>query len=262
MRMADRHCLSLIAGASQCKLELSADRDYLGDVIEEGNVAESRSNSKIPRCLVRHGSGGGAAVDIEEMMIAQDGHQLIHQRGVSCSLRSLMIVDTGGIRNILQKLSDLLRNLLCRHTRTELQRFGRLVGDRLHRKVKHDLESTAMRFLGDFPRVFVIGQYRDREGEPQLEDGFGRGTVATKIVDDDRQTSAASGLAGILNPGTGREWNESHDFYFQRRNTCPSKLELVEIFGLHRRILRQMISNGGRIKALQELCQRGTLRIR
>jgi len=262
VRMADRHCLSLIVGAAQSKLELFADRAYFGVVIEEGNVAESRRNAKILRRLVRHGSGGGAAVDIEETMIAQDGHQLIHQRGVSRGLRSLMIVDAGGIRNILQKLSDFLRNLLRRHTGTELLRFGRLVRDRLHGKVKHDLESTAMRFLGNFPRVFVIGQDRDREGEPQREDGFGRGTVAAKIVDDDRQTGAASGLAGIFDSGTGLEWSARNDFYFQRRNTCPPKLELVEVSGLDWRILRQMISNGGGIKALQELCQRRAVRIR
>ncbi len=65
VRMADCHCLSLFAGASQSKLELFADRACLGDVVEERNVAESRRNAKILRCLVRHGSGGGAAVDIE-----------------------------------------------------------------------------------------------------------------------------------------------------------------------------------------------------
>jgi len=35
---------------------------------------------------------------------------------------------------------------------------------------------------------------------------------------------------------------------FQHRNTGPSKLELIEFSGLHRRIPRQMIANRGRIE--------------
>jgi len=57
----------------------------------------------------------------------------------------------------------------------------------------------------------------------------------------------------FLTPAPGREFRARHDFYFQHRNTGLSKLELIEFSGLHRRILRQMIANRGRIEILQEL---------
>ena len=68
-----------------------------------------------------------------------------------------MIVHAGSVRNILQKLVDHRGNFGRGHARVQLSRLRRLVRNRLHRQVKHDLEPTAMRFRGDVHGVLVIG---------------------------------------------------------------------------------------------------------
>jgi len=83
-----------------------------------------------------------------------------------------MIVDAGGVRNILQKLIDQRRNFGRRHAGVQFLRFRSFVRDRLHRQMKHYLESAAMRFLRDVYGVLVIGQNGDGEGITQREDGF------------------------------------------------------------------------------------------
>ena len=71
VRMADRYGLALFTGAAQSQFELFTDRGQFGDVIEERDVAESRANSEVLRRIVSHRSGGGAAVHVEEVAVAQ-----------------------------------------------------------------------------------------------------------------------------------------------------------------------------------------------
>jgi len=64
--------------------------------------------------------------------------------------------------------------------------------------MKHYLESTAMRFLGDVHGVFVIGQNGNGEGITQREDGFGCGAVAAEIVDNDGELRVRRFSAGFF----------------------------------------------------------------
>ncbi len=109
-----------------------------------------------------------------------------------------MIVDAGGVRNILQKLIDQRRNFWRGHAGAQFPRFRRFVRDRLHRQMKQYLESTAMRFLRDVRGVLVIGQDGNGEGITQGENGFGCSAVAAEIVDNDGEPRIRSFSAGIL----------------------------------------------------------------
>ncbi len=165
-----------------------------------------------------------------------------------------MIVDAGGVGNILQKLIHQCCNFGCRHARVQLLRFRRFVRDRLHGQMKHYLESAAMRLPGDVRGVLVIGQNGNGEGITQSENGFGSRAVAAEIVDDNCEARVRSYSAGILRCCTGNRRSARHDFDFDRRHACMSKLKLKKIPSLNRRVLRQMIAGCDGIETLNELC--------
>lgn len=48
-------------------------------IVEKRHVAECRAYAEMLRGVVGDGSGGGAAVDVEEFAIAQHGHEFGHQ---------------------------------------------------------------------------------------------------------------------------------------------------------------------------------------
>src|SRR5438876_830811 len=129
MRMADGHGFALFARASQRQFEFLADGRHLGDVVEERDIAEGGANSKVLRRLVSDRGSGCAAVHVEEVTVAQYQHQFVHQRSISSRLRTLMIVDAGGIRHILQELIDHRGNFGRGHAGTQFPRFRRVVGD-------------------------------------------------------------------------------------------------------------------------------------
>jgi hypothetical protein len=257
VRVPNRHGLALFASAAQRQFELFADRHHFRHVIEERDIAEGRGNSKILRRIVSHRSGGGAAVDVKKITVAQHGHQFIHQHGVGGRLGTLMIVDAGGLRNILQKLIDQRRNFGRGHAGVKLPRFRRFVRHRLHRQMKHDLESAAMRFPGDVRGVLVIGQDRNGKGISQGEDRLRGRAVCAEIIDNDGQPRSAE----IFRSCTGRRRCARHDFDFNCRRTCVSKLKMKKTSGLNRRILRQMISRRDAVKTPNQLCDRCAVRV-
>src|SRR5260370_14812485 len=93
-----------------------------------------------------------------------------------------MIVDAGNIGNIWQELIEKRRNFRRGHTRVQFLRFGCFVSDRLHRQMKHYLEPTAVRVLGDVYRMLVVGQNGNSEGITQSEDGFGCSAIIADVV--------------------------------------------------------------------------------
>src|SRR5271167_4461767 len=97
--MANGNRLALIPCILRRQLQLAADCPPFLDIIEKRNVAETRSDSCRLRRMVSHGSGGGTAVDEEEMMRPENRHELGHQLRVRCSERSLMVVDPNRVRH-------------------------------------------------------------------------------------------------------------------------------------------------------------------
>src|SRR5258707_2610012 len=108
--------------------------------------------------------------------------------------------------------------------------------------MKHDLESGAMRLLGDVRGLLVMGQNGNGEGITQSEDGCGRSSVAAEIVDNDGEPRGRRFPAGILRSFTGCECRARNNFDFYRRHACVTKLEVKQIPRLSGWILRQMIS--------------------
>src|SRR5260370_13957251 len=152
-----------------------------------------------------------------------------------------MIVYAGSSRNILQELIEKRRNLRRGHTRVQFLHFRCFVGDRLHRQMKHYLEPTAVRFLGDVHRMLVIGQNGNGEGITQSEDGFGCGAVVAEIVDNDCEKRVRGFSAGIRRSYSGSGSCARPKFDFDCWETCTSKLELKQFPGLGGRVMRQMI---------------------
>ena len=171
-----------------------------------------------------------------------------------------MIVDAGNVRNILEKLVDHRGNFWRRHAGAKFARFRRFFGDRLHRQMKHDLESAAMCFVGNVYGMFVIGQDGNREGIAQREHGVGSRAVAAEIINNDREPRVLFSN-GVICPRAGCGCGGRHDFNFDGRHSRTSKLEVQKLSRLNGRVLRQTISRRGAVKTLKELRDRGTVRV-
>src|SRR5258708_8329784 len=152
-----------------------------------------------------------------------------------------MIVYAGRIRNILQELIEKRRNFRRGHNRVQFVRFGCFVSDRLHRQMKHYLEPTAVRVLGDVYRMLVVGQNGNSEGITQSEDGFGCSAIVAEIVDNDCETRVRGFSAGIRRSYSGSGCCARHNFDFDCWQTCTSKLEVKQFPGLGGTVMRQMI---------------------
>src|SRR5260370_13300176 len=108
--------------------------------------------------------------------------------------------------------------------------------------MKHDLESPAMRFLGDAGGWPVMGGKGNVEGITEREAGCGRSSVAAEIVDNDGEPRGRRFPAGILRSFTGCGCRARNNFDFYRQHACVTKLEVKQIPRLSGWILRQMIS--------------------
>src|SRR5204863_170214 len=158
--------------AAKRQFKLLTNRGHLGDVVEEWDVTEGGANPEVLRCIIGQRSGGCAAVHVEEVPVVQYRHQFVHQCGIGRRLRPLMIVDAGGVRNILQESIDHRGNFGRGNAVTQFLGLRRFVGERLHWQVKHDLEPAAMRFLSDVCGVLVVWQNGNSERITESEDGF------------------------------------------------------------------------------------------
>ena len=191
MRVADGDGLAFFAGAAERQFELFAHSGYLGDIVQEGNIAEAGAHAVTLRGVKGHGGGGGAAVDVKKIVLTEDGHKLGHERRIGGGLRALMIVYADDAGDVAEKLIDERRNLELGHARMKFLRFGLFVADGLHREMEHDLITAAMSFLGDFDGVFVIGEHGDGERVGEGKNGLGSGAVGAEIVEDDGEAGLA-----------------------------------------------------------------------
>ena len=82
MRVANCDCRIFFARFAQSDSELAGDRADFRNIIEEWNVAISGGDAGVARGVEGYGYGRRAAVDVEEFVFAQDGHQFVHQGGV------------------------------------------------------------------------------------------------------------------------------------------------------------------------------------
>ncbi len=85
MRMADGNRMTFFASIPGSYFQLAEDRANILDIIEEGHVAESARHMGSLRGVVRNSCGCGAAVNEEELVGAQQRHELAHQMRIgSC----------------------------------------------------------------------------------------------------------------------------------------------------------------------------------
>jgi len=110
-----------------------------------------------------------------------------------------MIVDTHNARAVLQEFIDEGGYLRGGHAGPQLPRFRRLIGDGLHRQMKHDLVATATKscFICDINGMLVIRQDGNGERITQIKNGFGRSTVAAEVIQSDRELRSRSFSARI-----------------------------------------------------------------
>lgn len=95
VRMADRNGLIFFARFAQCKAKLAADGADFRNIIEKRNIARRSGDTGAARGIERDGCGGGATVDVKELVIAEHGHEFVHQLDVGGGFRALVIVDAG-----------------------------------------------------------------------------------------------------------------------------------------------------------------------
>jgi hypothetical protein len=82
VRMANGNGFSFFLRATKSQLELLAHRGNFRDIVEERDAPKAGADSQSLRGVVSDGSGGGAAVHVEEIPFLKDGHQLFHERGI------------------------------------------------------------------------------------------------------------------------------------------------------------------------------------
>ena len=99
MGMANGYGLPFLVRIFGGDFELMADGGDFLDIIEERNVAKGAGHTGVLGRVERHGGSGGAAVDEEELVIAEHGHEFGHQVGVGSGQRALMIIYASGIRH-------------------------------------------------------------------------------------------------------------------------------------------------------------------
>ena len=101
VRMPDRDGLALFASAAQRQLQLLAHGRDLRDIIEERNVSKGGANPEALCGIKSYCRRCSPAIHIEEMPVAQDRHEFIHERGIGSGLRTLMIIDAYRAGDIL-----------------------------------------------------------------------------------------------------------------------------------------------------------------
>ncbi len=106
MRMTDGYRRTFCFGFVQGQLQLFAYRSCFGDIVEKRDVAEGGANAEALRGVVSNRGGCGAAIDVEKMAIAEDGHEFRHECRIGRGLRTLMIINSRHVGDILQELIE------------------------------------------------------------------------------------------------------------------------------------------------------------
>src|SRR5271154_7002071 len=113
--MADSDGLAFFLRASDGQFELLANLRSVLHIIEERNVAKAGAHSCALCSVKGHGCGSSAAIQKEKLARTKKRHQFLHQRRIRSSLRTLVIVHTDDVRDILQHSLKLSRNLRGTH---------------------------------------------------------------------------------------------------------------------------------------------------
>ena len=188
--MADRDGVVFLSRLAQRDPELAGDRANLSNIVEKRNVAGGGGNAGAARGVERDGCGCCAAVDVEKFVLAQDGHEFVHERGVGGGFGALVIVDAGDAGNCCDESIDERGDLVLRHAGAEFVRFGVPLADGFHREMEHDFVAATMRFFGDVNGVRIVGKNGDGERIGKSKDGFGGGVILAEVVENDREARA------------------------------------------------------------------------
>ena len=194
--MADGDGLTLFVRVAQGELQLLANGRDLLDIIQKRNIAEGAGNAGVLRGVIGEGGGGGAAVNEEQVVLAQNGHEIGHQRAIGGGQGALMVVDTNGVGDVLQHAADDLGNLGRGHSRVELLRFGHFITEGLHGQMQHDLIAAAVGFFRDLAGIGVIGKEGKSERVRKGKDGVGNRAIAAEIIENDGEARSADTSGG------------------------------------------------------------------
>ena len=195
--MADGDGLALFLGFAQGELQLLANRRDLLDIIQKRNITVGAGNAGVLRGVIGEGGGGGAAVNEEQITLAQNGHEIGHQRAIGGGQGTLMVVDTDGVGDVLQHAADGVGDLRRGHSGVELLRFGHFIAEGLHGQMQHDLIAAAVGFLRDLAGIGVIGEEGKSERVRKGEDGVGDRAIVAEIVENDGETRSTGAHRGL-----------------------------------------------------------------
>ena len=195
--MADGDGLAFFLGVAQSKLELLANRGNFLDIIEKRNIAVGAAKAGILRGVIGDGSGGGAAVNKEEIALTKDGHEVGHKWTVGRGTGALVVIDANRIGDVLQHSVHSLRDLKRSHSGVELLRFVDFIAEGLHGQMEHYLITAAVGLFGDFAGVGISGKEGKSERVRKGEDGIGGGTIVAHVVQDDGETRSAGTSGGL-----------------------------------------------------------------
>jgi hypothetical protein len=197
MRMADGDGLAFLLGVVERKLELLANRGKFLDIIEKRNIAVGAAQAGVLRGVIGDGSGGGAAVNEEEIALTKDGHKVGHERTVGRGTGALVVIDANCVGDVLQHPVNSLRDLKRSHPGVELLRFVDFIAEGLHGQMEHYLKTTAVSHFGDFAGVGISGKEGKSKRVRKGEDGIGGGTIVAHVVQDDGETRSAGTSGGL-----------------------------------------------------------------
>jgi len=192
MRMADGNSIASLASIFNGKIQLAADRAYFLNIIEEWDVAEGTRYTGSLRGIIGDGGSGSAAIDEEQSVTAEQGHELGHELRVRSRERALMIVDTGGVGHAAQHGIQDIRNFRGGHAWAKLLNFRSFLRKGFHGEVQHDLVTAAVRVLSNFCGTRMIGEDGQSQGVVQREDGFHGARIPRDIIQNDGQARTRS----------------------------------------------------------------------
>jgi hypothetical protein len=78
MRVANGDRFAFFAGAAQGSFQLLPDSGYLRNIVEEWDIPKRGWNPVLPRNIESDRRNGCAAVNVEELALSQNRHELGH----------------------------------------------------------------------------------------------------------------------------------------------------------------------------------------
>ena len=185
VRMANGDCLAFLASIFGGELQLAANGTEFRNIIEKRDVAEGAGNTSGLGGIVSDGGGDRAAVDKEEIVIVENGHELGHEASVGSGEGALMVIDTDRVRHAGEHGIQHGGNFSGRHARAKFLGFRGFVGEGFHGEMEHDLVTATMGFLGNLRGTRMIGEDGEGQGIVQGENGIDGSGITRDIVEND-----------------------------------------------------------------------------